>query len=149
MRRPKVWISLLMLLVIGLHALPVLSWQGHRQTRWPILSWAMYAKSYPAGPVETFNRWVVAVSAQGNRINLTPTMAGMNSRPAMAKYYLRPLGAGDTAVAQELFRRINHDRTDSIIELRAEGEQFVVTDTGLARLVLPPMTYRPSSTSIR
>ena len=43
-------ISLFILLILGLHAIPVLWYQGERQTRWPFLAWAMYARSFPPGP---------------------------------------------------------------------------------------------------
>jgi len=145
MRQPKLWISLFILAVIALHALPVISYQGHRQTRWPILAWAMYAKSYPSGPVETYNRWGVLVTAQGQRIELTAHMVGV-SGPGLWKHYIRPLIRGDAALARELFTRLNRNRTDSIVELRAEGERYVVTDTGLDTLPLPPITYRSAST---
>lgn len=147
MRQPKLWVSLFILVIIGLHVLPVISYQGYRQTRWPILAWAMYAKSYPPGPVETYNRWGVLMTAQGHRIELTAQMAGV-ARPALWKHYIRPLARGDTAVARELFARLNRNRTDSIVELRAEGERYVVTDRGLDTLALRPIIYyRPAPTS--
>ena len=67
MRQPKAWISLFIVLVIGLHAVPVISFQGNRQTRWPILAWAMYAKSIPPGPIEMMKRRIVGFTAGGRQ----------------------------------------------------------------------------------
>ena len=136
MREPKTWISIAILTVIALHALPVVSYQGSHQTRWPILAWAMYAKSYPPGPVQTDSRHLVAVTAGGQRIEVGSTLVGL-PRPVMGKVFVRPLLQGDSATARELFRRLNRTRTDPVIEIRAEQEHFVVSDTGLVTEVAP------------
>ena len=47
----KTRISLFIVVIIALHAVPVLSYERGRQTRWPFLSWTMYAKSFPPGPI--------------------------------------------------------------------------------------------------
>ena len=57
----KTRISLFILLIIGLHAVPVVFYQGERQTRWPFLAWAMYSQSYPAGPITVAKRPKVRV----------------------------------------------------------------------------------------
>jgi hypothetical protein len=147
LRQPKTWISIAILTVIALHALPVVSYQGYRQTRWPILAWAMYAKSYPPGPVQTDRRRMVAVTAGGERIPITAPLAGV-PLPAMGKAFIRPLLRGDSATAQELFRRLNRDRADPVTEIRVEVELFAVSDTGLVARKLPPVTYHagPSPT---
>lgn len=44
MRQSKVWISIGIILLIALHAVPVLS-AGFRKRTWPILDWAMYKDS--------------------------------------------------------------------------------------------------------
>jgi hypothetical protein len=140
MRQPKTWISVAIITVIALHALPVVSYQGYRQTRWPILAWAMYAKSYPPGPVQTDRRRLVAVTAGGERIPITAPLAGVPV-PAMGKAFIRPLMQGDSATAQQLFRRLNRTRTDPVTEIRVEVELFAVTDTGVVTRKLPPVTY--------
>lgn len=147
-RQPKTWISLAIITVIALHALPVLSYQGYRQTRWPILAWAMYAKSYPAGPVQTDRRRLVGVTAGGRRIPITSTLAGV-PLPAMGKAFVRPLLQGDSATAQALFRRLNRTRTDPVTEIQVEVEIFAVTDTGLVTRTLPPVTYHAAPSSTR
>ncbi len=144
MRQPKVWISLLILTVIGLHALPILSYQGHRQNRWPILAWAMYAKSFPPGPIEALRKRIVTVAASGARSELSPHEVGV-SRPTLGKSFTRPLWDGDTATARDLFRRLNRDRADPIVEFRLEGEKYSVSDTGVVKETFPPIIYRAES----
>jgi hypothetical protein len=148
LREPKSWISIAILTVIALHALPVVSYQGYRQTRWPILAWAMYAKSYPPGPVQTDRRRLVAVTAAGARIPITPAMAGV-PLPAMGKSFIRPLLQGDSATARELFRRLNRNRTDPVTQIRVEVELFAVSDTGLETRQLPPVTYHAAPSPTR
>lgn len=148
LRDPKTWISIAILTVIALHALPVVSYQGYRQTRWPILAWAMYAKSYPAGPVQTDRRRLVAVTASGERIPISAAMAGV-PLPAMGKAFIRPLLQGDSATAQVLFGRLNRDRTDPVTEIQVDVELFAVSDTGLVTRKLPPVTYRAAPAPTR
>ena len=63
--RNKTGISVFILLVLGLHAIPVLFYQGDRQTRWPFLAWAMYESPFPR-PDGRHNRKLFATSAGGN-----------------------------------------------------------------------------------
>ena len=148
MREPKTWISVAILSVIALHALPILSYQGYRQTRWPILAWAMYAKSYPAGPVQTDRRRLVGVTAGGERIPINSVMAGV-PQAAMGKAFIRPLMQGDSAAAKVLFGRLNRDRTDPVTEIQVEVELFEVTDTGLVTRKVSPVTYHDASAPTR
>ncbi len=148
LRQPKTWISIAILTVIALHALPVVSYQGYRQTRWPILAWAMYAKSYPAGPVQTDRRRLVAVTAAGERIPISPAMAGV-PLPAMGKAFIRPLLKGDSATAQVLFGRLNRNRTDPVTEIQVDVELFAVSDTGLVTRKLSPVTYHAAPAPTR
>jgi hypothetical protein len=148
MREPRTWISLAVVAVIALHALPVLSYQGHRQTRWPILAWAMYAKSYPAGPVQAESRALVGVTRTGARVPISAYLAGV-PLPAMGKAFVRPLLQGDSAQAAELFRRVNRSRPDPVVEIRIEQERYVVSDTGLVHEVLPTIRYRAAPATAR
>jgi hypothetical protein len=140
-RQPKVWISLLILLVIGLHALPVLSYQGHRQTRWPFLAWAMYARSYPPGPVQVVERTIVAATASGEEHAITPYVVGL-SKPAFRNAYLVPLAKGDSAAARELLRRLNAGRDVPFAQVTLGGVQSTLSDTGVVRDPLPRYVYR-------
>jgi hypothetical protein len=139
----KTWISLFILLVLGLHALPVLSYQGVRQTRWPFLVWAMYAKSYPPGPITATMRKIVGTSASGKQEEVTPKLVGL-SGPAFRNAYGVPLWKGDSAAARELMDKINRERRDALVELRLESIQYrlgangIVMDTAATRTFPAP-----------
>jgi hypothetical protein len=148
MREPKTWISLAILTVIALHAVPILSYQGYRQNRWPILAWAMYAKSYPAGPVQTESRHLVGMTQEGKRLEITPWLAGV-PQAAMGKAFVRPLLQGDSAKAGQLFGRLNQSRPDPVIEIRVEQERWAVSDTGLVHEVLPITSYHAAPPTTR
>lgn len=141
MRQPKAWISLFIVLVIGLHAVPVISFQGNRQTRWPILAWAMYAKSIPPGPIEMMKRRIVGFTAGGRQELVTPRLVGVN-RGALTTRYVRPMWLGDTAVAQQLLSRLNHERKDPFVELRLEGEKYTLVGDSIVKEDFPALTYR-------
>jgi hypothetical protein len=147
-RQSKVWISVLMLVVIGLHAIPVLSYQGNRQTRWPFLAWAMYAASIPPGPITTSRRWIVGVTATGDTEELSAQSIGV-SGPGLVRSYLQPLWAGDTATAQQLLERLNRVRSDSFVALKLEGVRFTLVDSGVVKEEFTPRTYRPAGAGTR
>lgn len=50
MRNPKTWVSLWIILVVWLHALPLLRNEGQAQAIWPWLKWAMDKDTARAGP---------------------------------------------------------------------------------------------------
>jgi hypothetical protein len=141
MRQPKVWISLFILLAVGLHALPVLSYQGNRQTRWPIMAWAMYAKPIPPGPIQMRKRRIFALTSGGKRELVTPALAGVN-KGALTMTYLQPMWLGDSARAHHLLHRLNRERADSFVELRIEGEQYTLVGDSVVTEEFPVVTYR-------
>jgi hypothetical protein len=142
------WISLVIVLVIGLHALPIISYQGHRQTRWPFLAWAMYAASFPPGPISTNERWMVGVTASGDTTLLDRETVGV-STPALVKSYLRPLTLGDSAAARRLFERVNGRRREPLVAIRLEGKRSTLTDTGVVVEAYPPITYHLADSARR
>ena len=144
----KTRISLLILLVIGLHAVPVLSYQGERQTRWPFLAWAMYARSYPPGPIAIATRRLVATYASGKEEQVTERLVGLPG-PALMKTYIAPLWKGDSMPAYELIQRLNRGRSDPVVQLRREGERRLLVDTGVVREALPVVTYRAHPSASR
>ena len=141
MNRTKAWISAFIVLVIGLHALPVLSYQGLRQTRWPFLTWAMYAKSYPPGVVQTWRRKLVAVAANGKQEEIDPYAVGL-SKATFRNLYIDPIYNGDTTVALELLNRLGRNQKQSYVELRTQGIKYTVTDRGLVTEPFPVVTFR-------
>lgn len=143
MRGPKVWISMLILLVIGLHALPVLSWQGYRQTRWPILSWAMYAKSYPPGPVYVLTRRIIATAESGREEEITARLLGLPF-PAFRNAYVVPMSRHDSTAPRALLDRLNESRSDRVVAVRLEQVRSTLTDTGVVQEELPVIRYGES-----
>jgi hypothetical protein len=144
----KTRISLLILLIIGLHAVPVLSYQGERQTRWPFLAWAMYARSYPPGPITVATRRLVATYASGKEEEVTQRLVGLPT-PAFKKTYIAPLWKGDSTPAYQLIERLNRGRSDPVVQLRLEGERRLLVDTGVVRETLPVVTYRAQPSASR
>lgn len=137
----KTWISVLILVVLGLHAVPVVSYQGVGQTRWPFLAWAMYARAYKKGPIETMDRRIVGTTASGAEFEINSGIVGL-SRPTLRTLYMNPMNKGDTAAAQALLSRLNQDRSDPILEVRLEGTRYTLADTGVVTEPLPVATYR-------
>ena len=138
-------ISLFILLIIGLHAVPVLFFQGERQTRWPFLAWAMYSRSYPPGPITVAKRRLVATLASGKEEEVTAPFVGLPS-PAFREIYIAPLWNGDSAPAYELIQRLNRERRDPVVRLRLEDVRQTLAGTGVVMDTLPALIYqaRPS-----
>jgi hypothetical protein len=134
-------ISLFILLIIGLHAVPVLSYQGERQTRWPFLAWTMYARSFPRGPMVVVTGRLLATSASGKEEEITPQLVGLPT-PGYRQTYLAPLLRGDSTPVDGLIQRLNRERHDPVVQLRLEGERLILADTGVVREALPALTFR-------
>jgi hypothetical protein len=145
----KTRISLVILLVIGLHAVPVLFYQGEHQTRWPFLAWSMYARSYPPGPITVAQRRLIATFASGKEAKVTAQLVGLPT-PAFIGTYIAPLWkASDSTPAYELIRLLNRERNDPVVRLRLEGESQTLVDTGVVREMLPAVTYQAHPSSSR
>jgi hypothetical protein len=134
-------ISIVILLIIGLHAVPVLFYQGNSQTGWPILAWAMYARALPPGPIQTTLRHIVGVTQQGRQEQITPRFVGL-SKTALRKLYLQPMWIGDSSAARELLDRLNRGRHDPLVELRVEGQKYTLSDGVVLEEKLPVVAYR-------
>jgi hypothetical protein len=143
MPRYRVLISTTIVLVIGLHAVPVL-YRSQRGQLWPFMQWAMYKGSSPPGPVQTRTRRIVARTSSGREEEITPATLGL-SITVLESWYQRPLQFGDSTAARRLMERLNRDRDDSIVAVRLESAVYTVTDTGLAREESPPLTYHASA----
>jgi hypothetical protein len=144
----KTRISLLILLVIGLHAVPVLSYQGEHQTRWPFLAWSMYAQSYAPGPITVATRRLIATFASGKEAEVTGRLVGLPG-PAFRQMYIAPLWKGDSTPAYELIRRLNRERNDPVVRLRLEDERQTLADSGIARETLPPLIFQAQPSGSR
>jgi hypothetical protein len=147
MRQPKLWVSIFIVVVVVLHAVPVLS-AGLRKRVWPFLDWAMYKDSREPGPIMTKKRRVIGVTMKGEKEPVTPYLLG-SSPFAMQNLYVVPMLRNDSSAAQQLFKRLNLRREDPFVEFRLESETYTVTDTGVVKQVNPVITYRadPSPSS--
>ena len=140
MPRRKTLVSIVILLVIGLQAVPVL-YRSERGTLWPFMQWAMYKNSRKPGPIDTHLRRILAITAAGRSDTVTPRLLGL-SITVLKQRYLAPIAKGDLSSAPELIDRLNRHRDDPVVELRLEGETYTVTDTGIVRTDDPVVTYR-------
>jgi hypothetical protein len=138
--------SLLILLVLGLHAVPVIFYQGNRQTRWPFLAWAMYAQASKPGPIAVLQRRLIATSASGVDKEITADFVGLPG-PAFRNRYVTPLWNGDSTAAHELIERLERRWDDPVVQLRMEGERLTLVDTGVVKETLPVVTY-PTDSSV-
>ena len=138
--RRKAVSSAVIILIIGLHAVPVI-WAAQRDALWPFMVWAMYKNARPSGPVVVNQRHILARSASGEQDTVTPHLLGL-SITVLDQRFHRPLMGGDTTVVPLLFERLNRGRTDPYVELRLVSRTYTVTDTGLAQRENPVTTYR-------
>jgi hypothetical protein len=143
MGRTKLFISILILLVVALHAVPLLH-AGLRKTMWPFMVWSMYKNSRPAGPIKAYKRRIIGITAKGQRERVTGELLG-SSGYSMRGIYAGALAKGDSSVAQDLFRRLNRVRKDPFVELHLESESYTVADTGVVKQRIPVLIYRPDS----
>lgn len=138
--RRKALASVIIVLVIGLHAVPVVYPPG-RGTLWPFMVYAMYKHSRPSGPVEVNQRYLVGVTASGTADSVTPERLGV-SITVLDQRFHRPLMGGDTSVVPALFERLNRGRTDPYVEVRLLSQTYTLTESGLTRLDNPVRTFR-------
>jgi hypothetical protein len=140
MREPKTIISIAIILVILLHAAPLL-YRAERKTMWPFLDWAMYKDSRPAGPIRAYKKHITGITARGQRESVTTDLTGV-SITSFNMLYLQPMWTRDSSAARQLFDRLNREREDPFVELRLESETYTVTDSGVVREDNPVITYR-------
>jgi hypothetical protein len=145
---PKVAISALILIILGLHVVPVIFYQGRRQTGWPFLTWTMYKNSRPAGPIEARRTRTIGITQSNRREEVGSGLVGLPG-PTVVELYVRPMRQGDSSAAQQLLRRINRKRADPFVELRVEVTQYTLTDRGVVSQEDPAITYRIDSSQPR
>jgi hypothetical protein len=143
MRRYKVLVSIAIILVIVLHALPIVS-RHWRKRVWPFLDWAMYKDAVPAGPVRADIRQLVGVTRTGGRIDVEDDTVGVSSF-VMDRLYIKPMLQGDSSAARQLAGLLNRQRRDSIVEIRLETETYFATDSGIVKSQSPAIAYRVGS----
>jgi hypothetical protein len=133
-------ISTLIAVILALHFVPVVFYEGRRQTLWPFLTWTMYKNSRPPGPIEARKTRVIGVTRQSREEEVTARLAGLPA-PTLVDLYTGPMRQGDSAAARRLFSRLNARRVDSLVQLRVEVENFRLTDTGVVSRRAPDISY--------
>jgi hypothetical protein len=143
----KVLLSLFILLVIGLHGLPLVFRKGPSQMSWPFLLWTMYKDSRPSGPIEARETRLMGVTSAGNPQVLTIDILGL-PKPTIQKLYIKRMRAGDSSAAQQLFRRINAHSPEPFVEIRIESIMYRLTDSGVVVGENPVLTFRADSSHL-
>jgi hypothetical protein len=143
MRGSKLTISILIILVVGLHGLPVLlNLQGKKDRIWPIMGWSMYRNARDSHqPVQAVIRRLIGVTVRDNKVDIKPEHGGLGYY-AFYPLYLRPMWQGNASTAQELAARVNAYRDDPIVEFRLTSETYTVTNHGLVKEDKQGYTYR-------
>jgi hypothetical protein len=164
LQRSKLFISTLILLVIGFHALPVLQgFRGKKQTFWPFMSWSMYRGSYSSKePIRSMIQRTTGITSAGQELDIE-SMFSPSTSPffnlfrgrniddtnvsglgyfALTKLYLTPMWEGDFSAARELADLLNRGRDTPIVEFRLESQTYTVTDAGMHIELSPVFTYR-------
>lgn len=143
MRAQKQVISLLILFIIGMHAVPVVN-ATYRKRMWPFLDWSMYKESHQPGPIQAFKKRLVGVSTTGSRTVLTTDSIGLDAF-ALDAHYLLAMRAGDSLAGAALLARINERRAEKFVELRLERDAYTVTDTGIVMEPQPALVFHALS----
>lgn len=144
MRWLKLCISIVIVLIIGLHVLPLLQrLQGERQTLWPIMAWGMYKHSFNAKwlPIRTIVERTIGITSRGEEVSIGPWQTGL-SHFAFYRMYLTPMRQGDASAARRLAEQLNRERTEAIIAFRLETKTYTLSDSGIVREETPAVVYQ-------
>lgn len=147
MRSSKAWVSLWIVLAVGLHAVPIALRERQNQTTWPWLTWAMYKDSRPAGPIVGERRRLSGITESGRQVVIDEDSAGL-SKFVVNRAYVRPWLLGDTTAAPRLFAHLNQQRRDPLVEVRLSVETYTITDSGTA-VRRQTLTFEPDVTGAR
>jgi hypothetical protein len=143
----QVLVSLFILSIIGLHALPIALRKGRSQTSWPFLMWSMYKDSRSAGPIEARETRLIGVTSRGRTEFLTSFQIGL-PRPTVRELYLKSMLAGDSAAAQRLFARLNANQPEPYVEVRLMSIIYGLTDSGIVHRSNPVRTFRTNTSHL-
>ncbi len=146
MPRYRIVISLVIVVVLGLHGLANLakalmpsSPLGDRS--WPFLAYGMYRQSYDPGPIRTTKHNVIGITASGEHLHLGPANLGMYPY-ALRRRYLDQLRRGSTTTTRFLADRINIDRQDDLVTaFRVESETYIISGTGVTLQAKESVNY--------
>jgi len=143
-RRRRTLISAGVLLVIALHAVPLLY---PREGFWPIMQWSMYRNSVAPGPVFTRVRTVTARTKSGKVEPITETTSGL-SIFVLERDYFRPWMKGDSTAPSRLLKTLNaQPRQDPLVDVKMEVTKYTVSDSGIVTEQLPPTAFQPEDSN--
>jgi hypothetical protein len=129
MRPRRLRISIFILAILGLQAVPVArEFTGARETLWPFLSWGMFRHASDP-PVEATRQRILATTADGTR-RVWPEDSGFDPF-AFRRYYQIPIAEGDSAAARDLARRLTRRWAAPVREIAVEETVFKLDDDGI------------------
>lgn len=88
------------------------------------------------------------LTSSGRKELVTPHLVGTN-KSALRDTYLNPMWLGDSTTAQQLFRQLNRKRKDPFVEVRVEGERYILTDDSVVTEKFPVLTYKLNPSELR
>jgi hypothetical protein len=136
---PRLAVSLAILLILALHALPVLQREQWRR-QWPFLKWAMYKSAKAPGPIALDTWRIIGITAAGGTQEVTSELVGLPPM-TIARMYTGPMDDGDTAAARRLMALLNRQQPDSVVALRLEGTKYNLTANGIVPEEVPARTF--------
>ena len=143
--RGQVLISVVILLIFGLHAWANLakavmpsSVMGDRS--WPFLAYGMYRKSYSPDVIRATKQTIFAVTASGEELRMRPGIAGLHGQ-SLGRHYIGPMRAGDRSAAKRLAERVNVGHTDPIVAFRVQSDSYAMSGSGIVLERSQSMTY--------
>ena len=141
----RLLVSALILVVMGLHlgadaarAIHFSQWLGSRS--WPVQAYGMYRNSSSDPVIRTTKRRLIGMTARGGDLEIQPRVSGLESQ-ALFFHFVDPMQEEVQSVADRLADRINIGRLDPVVAFRIEEESVEISDSGLVREILPPVTY--------
>ncbi len=164
MKRVYGSISLFILIVIGLHALPLVQeLTGRRQTLWPIMAWGMYRKAHPSHEkIMVKKLHITAKTANGDVLDVAsihhPPFFNLlkknyhkdGNRILLGHYgykrlFVKPMLKGDKQAARKLAALLNQDRQDPVTHIQIQSDLYEMGASGIKKVDSPVMTYDVSS----
>jgi hypothetical protein len=154
-------ISLFIVMVIGLHVLPLLQeLSGKRQTLWPIMVWGMYRYAHPSDKkINARKIYISARTESGDILEIAPIRHPIvfnflrrnykkhSHRVPLAHYgykrlFVEPMWQGNKHAAIKLANLLNQDRQDRITHIHIQTHFYNMGDAGIEKVGVPVITYK-------
>jgi hypothetical protein len=153
-------ISLFIVLIIGLHVLPLIQeYTGKRQTFWPIMAWGMYRNSRPANVKISVKKVQISAKTEtGSILDITSihhppffnllrnTYKKDENRIPLGHYayqrvFVNPMLQGDKNAARKLATLLNRNRQDRVTHIQIQTERYDMSDAGIEKVDSPIIAY--------